>query len=241
MGPWELVECPRSVNIMKNRWVLMTKYHIDDMVARKKARLLVKGFTQVYGADYDKTYVPVGSYVTLRIFLSIVAFLDLHLIQLDMKNAFLQSRLYRSPLLGYKGLDNMLTGAEWQKIQVDDALYFKVGDGGVTCWVLVYVDDLLTDSSSLAMLKELKLLNAGTPTVLGVDNQSAIMVAEGLGLKGNLKHMERRCACLQQMVKREKLILRYILATEQPADFLTKALHFPAFNWCCRDWPCVSG
>ncbi|CAI7820264.1 unnamed protein product [Closterium sp. NIES-54] len=100
MGPWELVECPRSVNIMKNRWVLKTKYHIDDMVARKKARLLVKGFTQVYGADYDKTYVPVGSYVTLRIFLSIVAFLDLHLIQLDMKNAFLQSRLYRSPLLG---------------------------------------------------------------------------------------------------------------------------------------------
>ncbi|CAI7888616.1 unnamed protein product [Closterium sp. NIES-53] len=86
MGTWELVERPRGVNIMKNWWVLTTKYCIDDTVERKKARLVVKGFTQVCGADYDETYSPVTSYVTLRIFLSIVTVLDL-------KNAFLQSKL----------------------------------------------------------------------------------------------------------------------------------------------------
>ncbi|CAI5959774.1 unnamed protein product [Closterium sp. NIES-64] len=43
---------------MKNRWALTTKYHIDDNVEREKARLVVKGFTQVYGADYDETYTP---------------------------------------------------------------------------------------------------------------------------------------------------------------------------------------
>ncbi|CAI7770038.1 unnamed protein product [Closterium sp. NIES-54] len=58
MGTWELVERPPEVNIMKNRWLLMTKYHIDDTVAREKARLVMKGFTQVYGTDYDETYVP---------------------------------------------------------------------------------------------------------------------------------------------------------------------------------------
>ncbi|CAI5985235.1 unnamed protein product [Closterium sp. NIES-65] len=58
MGTWELVERPRGVNIMKNRWVLMTKYRIYDTVEHKKARLVVKGFTQVYGADYNKTYSP---------------------------------------------------------------------------------------------------------------------------------------------------------------------------------------
>ncbi|CAI7924453.1 unnamed protein product [Closterium sp. NIES-54] len=61
---------------MKNRWVLTTKYHIDNTVEREKARLVVKGFTQVYGTDYDRAYAPVSSYVTLRIFLSIVAVLD---------------------------------------------------------------------------------------------------------------------------------------------------------------------
>ncbi|CAI7849610.1 unnamed protein product [Closterium sp. NIES-53] len=95
MGTWELVKCPRGVNIMKNRWVLTTKYRIDDTVEHEKAKLVVKGFTQVYSADYDEMYSPVSSYVTLRIFLIIVTVLDLNLMQLDMKNAFLQIKLDR--------------------------------------------------------------------------------------------------------------------------------------------------
>ncbi|CAI7894639.1 unnamed protein product [Closterium sp. NIES-53] len=50
-GTWELVEHPPGVNIMKNWWVLMTKYRIDDTVEREKARLVMKGFTQVYIRD----------------------------------------------------------------------------------------------------------------------------------------------------------------------------------------------
>ncbi|CAI7880198.1 unnamed protein product [Closterium sp. NIES-54] len=187
MGTWELVERPRGVNIMKNRWVLTTKYRLEDIVEREKARLVVKGFTQVCGAEYDETYSPVSSYVTLRIFLSIVAVFDLNLMQLDMKNAFLQSKLDRvlymyqpdyldngtgrvckllkslyrlkqSPLLWYRALDGVLLDAGWKKGQVDEALYFKAGDNGTTCYVLVYVDDLLVASSSPGMLKELKEL-----------------------------------------------------------------------------------
>ncbi|CAI7885551.1 unnamed protein product [Closterium sp. NIES-54] len=82
------------------------------------------------------------------------------------------------------------------------------------------------------LLAEFKLLDAGKPTILRVDNKSAITVAEGLELTGNLKHMERRYAWLQHMVRRGKFVLKYIPTTEQPADFLTKALHFPAFNRC---------
>ncbi|CAI7744547.1 unnamed protein product [Closterium sp. NIES-54] len=139
MGTWELVERPPGVNIMKNRWV--------------------------YGTDYDEAYALVSSYVTLRIFLSIVAVLDLNLMQLDMKNAFLQSKLDRvlymhqpdyfndgtgrvckllnslyglkqSPLLWYKALDGVLLCTGWKKSQVNTALYFKVGDDKVTCWDL---------------------------------------------------------------------------------------------------------
>ncbi|CAI7733750.1 unnamed protein product [Closterium sp. NIES-53] len=138
MGTWELVERPPGVNIMKNRWVLTTKYHINDTVEREKARVVVKGFTQVYGTDYDEMYAPVSSYVTLRIFLSIVAVLDLSLMQLDMKNAFLQSKLDRV-------------------LYMHQPDYFNDGSGRV----LVYVDDLLAASSSTEMLKELKELLEG--------------------------------------------------------------------------------
>ncbi|CAI7772567.1 unnamed protein product [Closterium sp. NIES-53] len=44
--------------------------------------------------------------------------------------------------------------------------------------------------------------------------------------------MEQRYAWLQHMVRRGKFVLKYIPTTEKPADFLTKALHFPAFNRC---------
>ncbi|CAI7879577.1 unnamed protein product, partial [Closterium sp. NIES-54] len=89
---------------LRNRWMLMTKYHVDDMGAREKARLVVKGFTQVYGAYYDETYAPVRSYVTLTIFLSIVAVLDLHLMQLNMKNTFVQSKMGRVLYMYWPGV-----------------------------------------------------------------------------------------------------------------------------------------
>ncbi|CAI7793921.1 unnamed protein product [Closterium sp. NIES-54] len=93
-------------------------------------------FTKALSPD-----LPVSSYVKLRIFLSIVAVLDLNLMQLDMKNAFLQSKLdqevymyqpdyfdngtgrvckllkslyvlKQSPLLWYRALDNVLLDAD---------------------------------------------------------------------------------------------------------------------------------
>ncbi|CAI7910975.1 unnamed protein product [Closterium sp. NIES-53] len=82
------------------------------------------------------------------------------------------------------------------------------------------------------LLAEFQLLRSEEPTTLFVDNTSAISVAGGMGLKGSLKHMERRHMWLQHMVKRRKLQLQYIPTSEQPADYLTKALHFPAFSRC---------
>ncbi|CAI7862702.1 unnamed protein product [Closterium sp. NIES-53] len=167
-GTKELVERPRGVNIINNWWVLMTKYHIENTVEREKVRLVREGgFTHVYGADSDETYSPFSSYVTLRVFHSIVAILDLNLMQLDKNIAFLHSKLYRlftytsrtTTTMGPAGaLDAVLLGSDWKKSQVDEALYFQVGDDKVTYWVLVYIDDLLTASSRSAMLKELKEL-----------------------------------------------------------------------------------
>ncbi|CAI7835827.1 unnamed protein product [Closterium sp. NIES-54] len=160
MGTWELVEHPCGMNIMKNWWVLTTKYRIDDTVEREKARLVVKGFTQVCGADYDETYSPVSSYVTLRIFLSIVAILDLNLMQLDMKNTFLQSKLDRVLCMYQPDFFDDGTGRVCMLLK---SLYGMkqsplLCDNGVNCWVTVYVDDLLAASSSPAMLKDLKEL-----------------------------------------------------------------------------------
>ena len=41
----------------------------DGKFERYKARLVVRGYTQVRGEDYHETYAPVAMAVTLRLFL----------------------------------------------------------------------------------------------------------------------------------------------------------------------------
>ena len=69
------------------------KYDENGKPTRYKARLVVKGFMQKYGIDYNETYAPVMKYDSLRLLLSIATILDLELKQFDVDNAFLNAIL----------------------------------------------------------------------------------------------------------------------------------------------------
>ena len=60
---------------------------------RKKARFIAKGFTQVFGIDYENTFSPVARFETLRLLLSLAVLHDWELEALDVKTAFLFGEL----------------------------------------------------------------------------------------------------------------------------------------------------
>jgi hypothetical protein len=79
-----------------------------------KARLVVKGFAQKKGIDFDEIFSPFVKMTSIETILSLVAVEYLHLEQLDVKTTFLQGDLeeeiYMQQPQGYevKGKENLV-------------------------------------------------------------------------------------------------------------------------------------
>ena len=52
----ELTTLPHKKQVIKVKWVYKTKCNAEGKIDRHKARLVVKGYKQQYGRDYDETY-----------------------------------------------------------------------------------------------------------------------------------------------------------------------------------------
>ena len=80
------------------------KTKADGSVDRYKVRLVAKGFTQEYGIDYEKTFPPVARMTTVCTLISVASIRQWKILQMDVKNAFLQGDLskevYMQPLPG---------------------------------------------------------------------------------------------------------------------------------------------
>ena len=76
---------------IENKWIFKKKTDADGNVTVYKARLVVKGFQQVQGVDYDETFSPVVMLKSVRIMLAIAAFYEIW--QMDVKTAFLNGFL----------------------------------------------------------------------------------------------------------------------------------------------------
>ena len=58
---------------MRLKWIFKTKYFADGAIQKYKAILVVRGFTQQAGIDYEETFSPVARFETVRIILTIAA------------------------------------------------------------------------------------------------------------------------------------------------------------------------
>ena len=65
----------------------------NGSVERYKARLVVKGCSQVAGIDYKEMFVPVTRYNSLRLIIALALNLCLLFVQLGIKTAFLNGNL----------------------------------------------------------------------------------------------------------------------------------------------------
>ena len=75
-----------------------------------KARLVVKGYSQHKGIDYQDTFLPVAMLKSIRTLLAVVANFDYEIWQIDVKmaflNGYLEEDIYMEQPLGFTSSDD---------------------------------------------------------------------------------------------------------------------------------------
>ena len=89
---YELIELPKGRKAIKNKWVFKLK-NDDEKLLKYKARLVMKGFNQKKGIDFDEIFLPIAKMCSIRVKLGLAASMNLELEQLDVKTTFLHGDL----------------------------------------------------------------------------------------------------------------------------------------------------
>ena len=87
------VRLPVNGRVIGTKWVFKRKRNLEGGVERFRARLVAKGFSQIFGLDYFGTYAPVASLGTLRILYALAVLMCLTLASLDVEAAFMNANL----------------------------------------------------------------------------------------------------------------------------------------------------
>jgi len=184
---WELVDRPSSKNVIGVKWIFRTELNADSTINKYKARLVVKGYAQIYGVDYSDTFAPVARMDTIRFLFVVAAHRNWKVFQLDVKSAFLngilQEEIYVEQPAGFvtQGKEDkvyLLKKALYGLKQAPRAWYGRIDDyltgsgfqkslSEATLYVKrinddvliisLYVNDLLVTGSNTVQVAEFKL------------------------------------------------------------------------------------
>jgi hypothetical protein len=174
-GTWKEIprrSVPRSHRVISCRWVYTAKADADGNVARFKARLVIHGFRQRHGVDFDETYAPVVRFDSIRAILYYAVRRGWQVLQFDVKTAFLHGNLdeqvfmelppgrrgdgttvcrlvkslyglKQAPRVWNQTLHRALVDADYRRLDTDSGLYTRQVGDDIVSKVSVYVDDLL--------------------------------------------------------------------------------------------------
>ena len=89
----ELMELPDGKMALRNKWVYKLKTGEDRSTPGYKARIVVKGFQQKKGVEFNEIFAPIVKLTSIQTILSMAASMNLEIAQLDVKTTFLNGGL----------------------------------------------------------------------------------------------------------------------------------------------------
>ena len=100
-GTWKLVDPLVGTKPIGCKWVYKNKYRSDGSLDKHKVRLVVKGYAQKEGIDYDEIFSPTQKWATICTFLSLVAQNGWKFHQMDVETSFLNGDLKENVFMSH--------------------------------------------------------------------------------------------------------------------------------------------
>ncbi|TPX74421.1 DNA-directed DNA polymerase [Chytriomyces confervae] len=184
-GTWEVIDLKKepTKNIADTKWVHKKKQDAAGVFEKYKSQLVVQGFTQVEGVDYDETFAPVVRSTTIKAYLN--SKMDYNVViripdgyelldpQIDRKRHALRllKGLYGTKQGGYlwnEEFKGTLVSIGFKQAVSDPGL-FRIQRNGSELLITLYVDDILiaTDNEDLRKWVENQLVKRYKVKFLG--------------------------------------------------------------------------
>nr|GEW08097.1 copia protein [Tanacetum cinerariifolium] len=93
MDVWVLVPAPNNISPLSLKWIFKNKHDEEQTVIRNKSRLVVRGYRQEEGLDFEESFASVARMEAIRIFLAYDTHKSFTVFQMDVKTAFLHGSL----------------------------------------------------------------------------------------------------------------------------------------------------
>nr|GEV18665.1 retrovirus-related Pol polyprotein from transposon TNT 1-94 [Tanacetum cinerariifolium] len=90
---WVLVPALDNILPLTLKWLFKNKHDEEKTVIRNKSRLVVRGYRQEEGIDFEESFAPVARMEAIRISLAYAAHKSFSVFQMDVKTAFLLGSL----------------------------------------------------------------------------------------------------------------------------------------------------
>nr|GEY84186.1 retrovirus-related Pol polyprotein from transposon TNT 1-94 [Tanacetum cinerariifolium] len=88
-----LVPALDNITPLTLKWLFKNKHDEEKTVIQNKSRLVVRGYRQEEGIDFEESFAPVAKMKAIRIFLAYDAHKSFTVFQMDVKTAFLHGLL----------------------------------------------------------------------------------------------------------------------------------------------------
>nr|GEV25031.1 retrovirus-related Pol polyprotein from transposon TNT 1-94 [Tanacetum cinerariifolium] len=211
------VPAPDNISPLTLKWLFKNKHDEEQTVIQNKSRLVVKGYRQEEGIDFEEFIAPVSRMEAIKIFLAYDAHKSFSVFQMDMKTAFLHGSLKKT-------CEKMVSWSSKKQycmaLSTAKAEYVSLS---ACCAQVLWMRTQLTDYGFYF-----------NKIPIYCDSKSAIAISFNPIQHPRIKHIVVRYHFIKEHVEKGAFELYFVKTDYQLADIFTKALPADRFNYLVR-------